>query len=88
VNIDGVQHELRIFDADNNVVAESETVSEVGGTASVVIEATEELARYDCEYHPDSMRGEISQQAMTTPPEETTTTTEEDDEDGDGGPDY
>lgn len=85
VNIDGVQHELRIFDADDNVVAATETVSAVGETSSVVLEATEQLARYDCRYHPQSMQGQISQQAMTTTPGETTTTTEDD---GGGGVDY
>lgn len=79
VNVDGVQHELRIFDADDTEVAATETVSAVGETASVVLEATEQLARYDCEYHPESMRGEVSQQATTATPSETTT------EGGDGG---
>ena len=86
INIDGVEHELRIFDADDNVVAASESVSEVGETSSVILEATEQLARYDCEYHPQSMRGQITQQATTTTPGETTTATTEDD--GDGGPGY
>ena len=66
VNIDGVEHELRVFDADDNVVAATESAEEVGETRSVVLEATESLARYDCEYHPQSMRGQITQEAMTT----------------------
>lgn len=82
VNLDSVGHRLRVFDADDNVVATTEAVSTVGETTSVVLEATESLARYDCEFHPQSMRGDVSQGEATT----TTTTTESDGGDGgDGG---
>lgn len=88
VNIDGIRHELRIFDDDDNEVAASETVSSVGETASVVFEATESLAYYDCEYHQQNMRGEIMQGAMTTTTTETGDGDGGDDGDGDGGPGY
>ncbi|WP_137287346.1 hypothetical protein [Halorussus salinisoli] len=84
VNLDGVEHELRVFDADDDVVAASESAEEVGETRSVVLEATESLARYDCEYHPQSMRGQITQEAtITTGGTATETTTAGDDG---GGP--
>lgn len=81
MNLDGVEHELRIFDADDDEVASTDTASAVGETSSVVVEATESLARYDCEYHPESMQGQIGQDGATT----TETTTEED---GGGGVGY
>ena len=86
VNIDGVEHELRIFDAEGNRVAATESAEEVGETRSVVLEATESLARYDCEYHPQSMRGQITQEAVTTTGGTATeATTTEDGGGGDGG---
>ncbi|WP_435174654.1 hypothetical protein [Halorussus sp. AFM4] len=74
INLDGVEHELRVFNARGDVVAATESAEEVGVTRSVVLEATESLARYDCEYHPQRMQGQISQTAVTTTPGETTTT--------------
>lgn len=83
INLDGIEHELRLFDADDNEVAASETVSDAGTSTSVVIEATESLARYDCRFHPQNMQGQVSQDGATTdggtttPGEETTATDEE-----------
>ncbi|UPV74492.1 hypothetical protein M0R89_00120 [Halorussus limi] len=76
VNLDGEEHELRIFDGNDEVVAATESASEVGETGSVVLEATEQLARYDCEYHPESMRGQVRTEAGGTTAGTTTTTTE------------
>lgn len=84
INIDGAPHELRVFDADDNEVAATESASEVGVTESVTFEATDALAWYDCEYHPENMRGDVVQGELTTTPGEPTTTTENGDG-GDGG---
>lgn len=59
INLDGVEHELVVEDADGNELAASESAEEVGATASATVEANEELAEYYCEYHPDSMRGQV-----------------------------
>ncbi|NEU56388.1 hypothetical protein [Halorussus sp. MSC15.2] len=82
VNLDGVEHELRVFDADGQVVAATESAAEVGARRSLVLEATDRLARYDCEYHPQRMQGQVSLAGTTT----TGTTTTEDGGGGGGGP--
>ncbi|MFC4448262.1 cupredoxin domain-containing protein [Halorussus aquaticus] len=84
VNLDGAEHELRVFDADGQVVAASESAAEVGARRSLVLDATERLARYDCEYHPQSMRGQVARGGTTTAGTTTETTTTEDG--GGGGP--
>jgi plastocyanin len=82
VNLDGVEHELRLFDGNDEVDAATESASEAGESRSVVLEATEQLARYDCEYHPERMRGQVRAEAGETTAGTTTTTTE-----GGGGAD-
>ncbi|WP_276278915.1 hypothetical protein [Halorussus caseinilyticus] len=79
VNLDGVEHELRVFDGNDEEVVSTSSSSAVGASRSVVFEATDRLARYDCEYHPESMRGQVTQGGTTTGGTATETTT------GDGG---
>lgn len=59
INLDGEPHELRLEDGDENVVHRTETAEEVGATESVSFEATESLAGYRCEYHPEQMAGDV-----------------------------
>jgi plastocyanin len=60
VNLDGVEHEFVVEDADGNAVARSESETGVGETESVLFTATDEMAGYYCEYHPDSMQGDVA----------------------------
>lgn len=60
MNLDGTEHELIIEDANGNELAATESASTPGATRSVVFTASEEMAEYYCEYHPQSMRGGVT----------------------------
>lgn len=59
-NLDGQEHELIIEDADGNELEASDSSEEQGATVTLTFEASEEMAQYYCEYHPDRMRGDIT----------------------------
>lgn len=59
-NLDGVEHELIIEDGDEEELEASDSAEEEGETVTLTFEATEEMAAYYCEYHPDAMRSEIT----------------------------
>lgn len=58
-NLDGAEHELIIQDANGKELAATESASEKGVTRSVTFTASQKMAEYYCEYHPQSMRGTI-----------------------------
>lgn len=58
-NLDGEEHELVLADENGDEVQASDSSGTEGETVSMEFTAGEELATYFCEYHPDSMRGEI-----------------------------
>lgn len=58
-NLDGEEHELILADGNGDEVEASDSSSTEGETVSLRFTASEDLAEYLCEYHPESMRGEI-----------------------------
>lgn len=58
-NLDGTEHELQLLSANDEELEASDSASEEGATVSMAFEATEEVARYRCEYHPEQMRGQV-----------------------------
>lgn len=58
-NLDGAEHELIIEDKDGNELEATESASQKGETRTITFEATDKMAQYYCEYHPQSMRGSI-----------------------------
>lgn len=59
MNLDGVEHELIIQDADGTELVATESATRAGATRSVVFTASREMAQYYCEYHPRSIRGDV-----------------------------
>lgn len=59
-NLDGEEHEIIIEDTNENELEASDESEEQGETVTLMFEATEEMATYYCEYHPEAMRGEIT----------------------------
>jgi hypothetical protein len=59
VNLDGAEHELIIEDSNGNELVATESASKKGVTRSVTFTAAKQMAQYYCEYHPQSMRGDI-----------------------------
>lgn len=60
MNIDGREHELIIEDGDGNELVATESATQQGATRSVTFTASREMAQYYCEYHPQSMRGDVT----------------------------
>jgi plastocyanin len=83
LNLDGLEHELVVEDADGEELVASDSNESVGATASVTVTASEEMAEYYCEYHPEEMRGsvELGEGFETTAADEETTPADEDDGD-------
>lgn len=59
VNVDGLPHNVAILDGQGNVLEQTEVISEQGARQTLTFEATQEMATYVCEVHPNSMRGNI-----------------------------
>ncbi|MFC4437631.1 MULTISPECIES: cupredoxin domain-containing protein [Natrialbaceae] len=59
INLDDVEHELVLESEDGEELAVSEETETAGEAVSMTVEASEEVAEYYCEYHPDSMRGDV-----------------------------
>jgi len=58
-NLDGAEHELVIADDAGEDLVKSDDAGGEGQTVSTTFTATSEMAEYFCEYHPESMRGEL-----------------------------
>jgi len=58
-NADGLQHNFAIEDENGDELQASELVGDEGATQTVTFTATEEMAEYYCQVHPQSMRGAI-----------------------------
>lgn len=59
INLDDVEHELVLESEDGDELAVSDETETAGEAVSTTVEASEEIAEYYCEYHPDSMRGDV-----------------------------
>jgi hypothetical protein len=59
VNLDGAEHELIIEDSNGKELVASKSSSKKGATRTVTFQAAKQMAQYYCEYHPQSMRGDI-----------------------------
>ena len=59
-NLDGEEHEIIIEDEEGNEFEASDESDQEDETVTMTFDATEEMAAYYCEYHPEAMRGEIS----------------------------
>lgn len=58
-NLDGMEHELVVQDADGKELKASKSSEKKGETVTFTFDATEEMAEYYCEYHPERMRGQV-----------------------------
>ncbi|WP_435156443.1 cupredoxin domain-containing protein [Haladaptatus sp. DFWS20] len=61
-NLDGKEHELYIVNKKDKPVVKSEDAEEKGKTVSTTFTASKKMVQYYCEYHPQSMRGDIKLQ--------------------------
>ncbi|WP_306055587.1 hypothetical protein [Natronococcus wangiae] len=61
---DGAGHTIALVDDDDEVVDdyETEVATEGGDDQFIEFEATDEIAEYICQVHPETMRGEIDVQ--------------------------
>ncbi len=58
-NVDGAPHNFVIQDADGNRIVGTEVYSSQGETVTLSFQATEEMARYICTVHPNTMVGDV-----------------------------
>ncbi|ELY82181.1 hypothetical protein [Natrinema pallidum] len=59
INADGAEHELIVETEDGQELEASDSSEEAGETVSMTFEANEDAAEYYCEFHPESMRGDV-----------------------------
>ena len=59
VNLDGVEHDFHLVDANGEDLADTSSRDDVGETHETSFEATAAMREYLCEYHPQSMRGGV-----------------------------
>jgi plastocyanin len=59
VNLDGERHRLRLLDGDGNAVSQTGAANRQGATRATRFRAREALAGYECEFHPERMRGAV-----------------------------
>lgn len=78
INLDGERHRWQGVDSDGNVLQRTDAARRVGATRSVTFEATDEMARYRCEFHPEEMQGSVDLGEGFETTEATETTTDED----------
>lgn len=64
-NLDGKEHELRLEDDSGSVMVKSNSAEQKGKTVTAQFTARTEMTSYFCEYHPQSMRGNISTGSTT-----------------------
>lgn len=58
-NADGQPHNIAIWDADDNQIKATDSISSKGKTQTLTIEASTEMASYICEIHPKTMVADI-----------------------------
>ncbi|KZN22636.1 hypothetical protein A4G99_19485 [Haladaptatus sp. R4] len=58
-NLDGLEHELMLLDKNGEELKKSDDGEEKGKTVTMTFTASKKMAKYKCEYHPKTMRGEI-----------------------------
>ena len=58
-NLDGLEHEMKFVDGTGEDLAESESAEDRGATVTMTFTASPALTEYYCEYHPQSMRGDV-----------------------------
>ncbi|MFC4541706.1 plastocyanin/azurin family copper-binding protein [Halosolutus amylolyticus] len=59
INVDGVEHELVVESGDGEELEASEASETAGEAVSMTFEASEDAAEYYCQFHPESMRGDV-----------------------------
>lgn len=59
-NVDGEEHRFIIGDGTGNQLEASDTSRKAGETVTLTFTASEEMAEYYCEHHPNTMRGDIT----------------------------
>ncbi|WP_246045776.1 plastocyanin/azurin family copper-binding protein [Halorussus ruber] len=79
VNLDGERHRFRLLDADGNAVSQTRAADRQGATRATRFRAGRALAGYDCQFHPEEMRGavELGEGFPTTAAQTTEETTTE-----------
>ena len=77
INLDGAEHEFIIESASGEELVATESAETPGETRSVTFTASSEMAEYYCEYHPQSMRGQVEMGGFGTETAETGTTAAE-----------
>lgn len=75
-NLDGAPHNIVIEDADGNNLVRTKLISEQGASQSVTFTASEKMAEYYCEAHPQSMRGTVNISGTTANGTEAPTATQ------------
>lgn len=59
INVDGTEHDLVVEDADGEELESSDATETPGEAITMTFEASDEMAEYYCEYHPEDMRGDV-----------------------------
>lgn len=59
-NLDGAPHDFTLWDDSENVVEQTDTVTEEGGTASMTVSVPESVSSYVCTIHPNTMLGNVA----------------------------
>lgn len=58
-NVDGEEHELIIESGDGSELHASDSTASQGELVRLTVDASTEMDRYYCEYHPDTMHGQV-----------------------------
>ena len=76
-NLDGASHDFVIQDEEGERIVGTDRMADEGDTLSLTFTATQEMDRYICTVHPNTMVGdlEVTGQATATPDEGTATPT-------------
>ncbi|WP_227352894.1 hypothetical protein [Haladaptatus salinisoli] len=61
INLDGNRHRFQILDDQGDVIQSTGDTAQQGATREMTFRADEDMRRYRCRYHPDTMRGDINQ---------------------------
>ena len=59
INLDGVEHDFHLADGGGADLADTSSREDAGDTHETSFEATREMARYYCAFHPQSMLGAV-----------------------------
>ncbi len=59
-NLDGAPHDFTLWDAEENVIEQTDTVTEQGGTASMTVTVENQVSNYVCTIHPNTMLGTVT----------------------------